>query len=447
MEGSGMKKGQVMYVVIGIIVIASGCNGSKTRELESRPISNAIDLIKAIESPIEQFLLSDEVESLEIVPLETTKQSVFRKCDNLQITDNEIFINSARTIMRFDRASGKYLGTIGKRGQGPNEYIWCTGIGVNEQEDKIFLFTSHNRLISYNLSDGKGVETSIIAETDAHTAGTNSERGYTYIAGMHMINRPLPLIDRTEDYWLCRFYDDKGTILSTFYNPFYIGREAEFNAKKILQGGYSLTENVWDYYSAPSPIVIEYDSVFSMLFYMNDTIYSCDPHLELMAPRYILNCGKRPDFALAHQMVKEKEFFDYIDVSDIFENGQNFFLQVEKEEKKYLVRFDKETGECSSIVIQTPLVSGKLGNNTAYRRKYDFPSFENDISGGLPFYPKYVVGKSWVAIYGPDELLEVDLDALKSRQVKDPAKRDQLVRVIENVKDDDNPVLMIVAIR
>ncbi|OJV34134.1 MAG: hypothetical protein BGO29_07815 [Bacteroidales bacterium 36-12] len=70
------------------------------------------------------------------------------------------------------------------------------------------------------------------------------------------------------------------------------------------------------------------------------------------------------------------------------------------------------------------------------------------MCGGLPFYPSFQTEKRWIAQFDAADLLEkVDLNELKSSDYLLPSKRDKLVKIIENLKEDDNPVLMIATLK
>lgn len=56
--------------------------------------------------------------------------------------------------------------------------------------------------------------------------------------------------------------------------------------------------------------------------------------------------------------------------------------------------------------------------------------------------------KSGICAYNAFDLLEqVDIDELKQSEVLLPEKRNQLVRILENLKEDDNPVIMVATLK
>lgn len=59
-----------------------------------------------------------------------------------------------------------------------------------------------------------------------------------------------------------------------------------------------------------------------------------------------------------------------------------------------------------------------------------------------PFYPFDQNENSWIAKYEATDLLEqIDIDELKVTEVLMPEKKAQLIRILENLKEYDNPVI------
>ena len=57
----------------------------------------------------------------------------------------------------------------------------------------------------------------------------------------------------------------------------------------------------------------------------------------------------------------------------------------------------------------------------------------------LPFYPTSTTDQQWLCAYNSFDLLEqVDIEELK---------RDQLVKILENLKENDNPVIMVATLK
>lgn len=74
--------------------------------------------------------------------------------------------------------------------------------------------------------------------------------------------------------------------------------------------------------------------------------------------------------------------------------------------------------------------------------------FVNDLCGGIPFFPFDQNEHQWIAKYEVADLLEqIDIDELKATEVLMPEKKAQLIRILENLKEDDNPVIMIATLK
>jgi hypothetical protein len=73
----------------------------------------------------------------------------------------------------------------------------------------------------------------------------------------------------------------------------------------------------------------------------------------------------------------------------------------------------------------------------------------NDLNGGLPFFPRYYAGNNEVVdIWSADEMKELLTDEYFAKQtVKDPQGHQKLKELLKNLKDDDNPVVVIAKLK
>jgi hypothetical protein len=127
------------------------------------------------------------------------------------------------------------------------------------------------------------------------------------------------------------------------------------------------------------------------------------------------------------------------------ETEKYMFFVGEKDSDSYLIRVSKEDGSIKTV-IQEGEIKESRSMGILYR-SVDYPHFIDDMSGGLPFIPVYHDTKHWIDIRQPEELLEIDLEKLKKTDVILPGVRDKLIRMIENLKEDDNPVLIIATLK
>ncbi len=98
---------------------------------ETIPLKDALSLIEC--------KVSEYASSIEYIPLETTEDCLIGDDFSLIVASQDIFVHdfSNQRIYHFDR-NGKYLNPIGKKGQGPGEYICPYSIYVDEASRECF---------------------------------------------------------------------------------------------------------------------------------------------------------------------------------------------------------------------------------------------------------------------------------------------------------------------
>ena len=436
-----MKK--YIYLVVLLLAFIS-CNKRKQGNESPPKILNEIFVADSLQNETTEFLLSDVVSDIEIIPLETTEQSAFKFLTNLQVGANDIFINSRIAVLRFD-INGKFLHKIGSKGEGPQDFIICNGIGIDDQARLVHIAaalssTNHIRTFTY---DGKFVKSTRVAEDGAYMSGSThgEDRSYAFFNNQHLFRRMLPVWDGSKDIWLIQIQDTAGNIKARFYDPANYGSEGQIH--KHSADGKNIIPHYWNEFSC---VFNRYNDKINFLFDTNDTIYQYNDVKATLKPRFILHCGSRPTITEIRKLDKSPEYFKYVVVTDVLETKDWMFLIAEKDNLSYLLRFDKQTGS-----IQTIHTEGEIAESRIMQiryRKTDPPGFTNDLCGGLPFYPSFQTEKRWIAQFDAADLLEkVDLNELKNSDYLLPSKRDKLVKIIENLKEDDNPVLMIATLK
>ena len=65
----------------------------------------------------------------------------------------------------------------------------------------------------------------------------------------------------------------------------------------------------------------------------------------------------------------------------------------------------------------------------------------------LPFYPTSTTDRQWLCYNSFDLLEQVDIEELKRSEILLLEKRDQLVKILENLKENDNPVIMVATLK
>ena len=109
---------------------------------------------------------NDEAESKEFVSecvgyveLETTDNSLVGEILKIKTTDEDIFIKCYQngSILRFDRKTGKYKNSIGRKGRGPDEYITLTDFDT--YNGNTYIYSNISKKIYVHSNNGKFIKT------------------------------------------------------------------------------------------------------------------------------------------------------------------------------------------------------------------------------------------------------------------------------------------------
>lgn len=202
--------------------------------------------------------VSDYASSIRYVPLETKDECLLNEELQVIVSSQYIFIHDflADKVYRFDANNGKFLNTIGKRGQGPGEYQKLFGIYVDDVYRKCYLMDSYaNKIYIYDY-DGKYVNV---------CSGPYSPNRMIRINNSFILNNLLYTQSKNEMFLI----DQNGKVLKKMKLP-------EKKYGMILWPPYFYSHNGQIYYKN----------------YVSDNIYRIDKSLNKI-PTYFIDCGKR----------------------------------------------------------------------------------------------------------------------------------------------------------
>lgn len=110
------------------------------------------------------FNWSEYVDSIEIIPLETSSNSTLGGITNGYIDENSIYLfdYSSKRLLEFD-SKGRFIQSIGQRGNGPNEYKEIRDVCFTD--DCIFIL-DYKKIHSYSRTDGRYINSIDISNKD-----------------------------------------------------------------------------------------------------------------------------------------------------------------------------------------------------------------------------------------------------------------------------------------
>ena len=406
-----------------------------------------IQVSEGLANRVDELLLSDVAQDIDIIPLETKKESVIGYVFSMAVGEENIVLNEYKRITRFSTKNGKFAGDIGEFGTGPTDFYYCDGVGLNEKERYVYLFASPE-VKTYGF-DGNFVRSVKVANPGVQLfaeANPGADvRTYLYFNGKHIIRRMLPSFDGSTSLWQLGITDTTGRYIAKYAEPTCVAHEEGMNKNNSGGKGFE-PEQARYFWGANSPAINRYYNHVNCLFDFNDTIYRYSEKENTLNPRYILRCGDRPEFEEMHELGKSYDFFEHVFVKDVLETKDYIYLITEKDRSSFLQRVDKKTGAILSLESKGELKESQLMK--VIYRKVERPGFTNDLCGGLPFFPRSQNDRQWIAMYEAADLLEqLDIETLKKTDVVLPEKREQLIRILQTLQEDDNPVVMVVTLK
>lgn len=427
------KKTSAMRLLLSILFITFillGCKNSK----DSTTKEPLIIRIVSLDNPVESLPLSDAISKLEIVPLETSEESVIKNIKVVTLgKDDDIYIGDDQNILRFS-SDGRFLNTIGKVGQGPGEYTYINDIQWDEINNLLYVYSSHQILLFTPAGEFiRRYNTKPIYEIVSGIHGG----GFRLFKNTFFWKDRMPLAPDKSTFWNFGLADQSGEIVKTFTSPAYKGNEEDIITNHALLQGWK------NYWAEPEKTPIEdfYNSEFKIMYYGVDTIYKYNELAEDFQHYYTIELpGERPSFKLAREWGKDLSFWKYAMIQTFWETKDYIYLIIGKDASKFLTQIDKQTGSVIYSEHQGTIFERKFPGGINYsRRDVENIGFKDDLSNfNKPFYPTWTTSSYWICSYDAPTLLEEENKNNASEQVK---------AITKQLKEDDNPVLFIAKLK
>ena len=133
----------------GILVVS--CREQK----KSAPTGADVKEVTFKEAP-KDFLIASSFKNIHMIQLEATEESLISDIKRVVDVDGKVYVlTRTNEIYCFDRATGKYIRTIGRLGEGPGEYVSAMDICYDEKEKCICVVDYYKSAIHNYTLDGK----------------------------------------------------------------------------------------------------------------------------------------------------------------------------------------------------------------------------------------------------------------------------------------------------
>ena len=382
-----------------------------------------IDLSKDFTgSTCDNLLLSDIVEDVEYVQLETTDDCLIGAGFFCAFTEKDIYVLNTNykneELFRFDRATGKFIRKIGQIGQGPKDMMRPGAIYADN--NNVYASSSATNKIYVYDKDGEFVRTIPL------------RRGWgeriTILQNKYIIH------NSGSDFVVTSNDDGSNSQEHGNRNLYIAANIQDMEGNTILTKCDTIQGEKPSMTLDPNPIRWYYNGELNFYDEVDNIIYAANENG--FTPRYKLNLGKNRWVETGELT---KEFLKYIKIHYFQETADYLFIYWNQREKAYFARFNKKT-EVLEVEEEEPFKS-RFWHLYAYGPKNDIDGCETYFRQGCGNYED-ITGSILFTIT-PDNIDRVRKALEKAENVKFPEKRQQLLKMLDERKEDDNPILVI----
>ncbi len=430
-------KTHLSIILLSLLLLTAGC-GQKSRD-GGLPV---IDVVGNL-GTYRQIPMSELIEDVEYIPLETAPNFLIGRHDHVRVTTDYILVGSFNYCYVFTR-EGKFISNIGHVGRGPGEYGMIAGVAVDEE--RIYINDLYASILEYSW-EGKYVRA--IGKPTVHEGEYYQARaGNIFPLGNDLFLGHIENDSGEEPHnWI--IFDATGAIVKAFDNHIRINKD-------------SFTSSV---FASSIPVMMS-GNIYVKERY-NDTLYRLDRHRD-HEPVFVFDIGK---YTFPHDVHLTFNGMDELQVQTISVNlnhvynmtfsPDNIFFHLTIYEgtgirtpqgnniKEFIMGQEIEGNDSCNVLGLYDIGSGKtelLDRDPVTR----LIGLVNDLDGGLSFWPKYYneSEKVLVDVWNAYEMKEILTEEyFATHPARDPAAHARLRELLANLKEMDNPVIVIAKIK
>ena len=423
------------FYLLLCIALSVSCSGKKQSAAEA--VSDTIPTVEVAEDvnirPADKYVpFYDEIEKYDNNLSSIASGVRFVKLDDeplfrdflvydIQQCDSFLFLLHPEFIYMYDE-SGHFLRQIGRKGQGPGEYVNLNApLQLDEKNRIVYVADGYtNRFLSYDF-DGNLLKA--IRYADSEWSQAYLLDSVTLAVNTSFMSRFLP---RKTKKLVLQDYSRK--TLKTF--PSYL---------------YPVESPGNGMHFGPDNILWSCQKDFYLLEYGNDTIFQITqnqliPSLVLtgdlkLNKNELFTPEVKNKLAISSQMMKPS--------SGVFESNRFLVVSMFRQnpEESYYAVLDKKTGELWRTGKHTQPFIGEFAKYKS--SKY----FIDDMVSGLPFEPIYYSQGEVIGLIAADALL-AQKDAIAEFVAKHPTEEGKkLQKMLETMNEESGSVLCFVKLK
>jgi len=358
---------------------------------DSKSNLSVIDLTK-LNAKENCINISQFATEITYIPLENKKNCLIGPGANFYLFDSIIVSSAHHQILTFNSENGKFLRSIGEYSNGPNGFMNSKGSYMRNGKIIITALGWDYPLIEFS---AKGeILTKLKLDKRPRNIAWLSDNLYAIY---------YKKVSNSDNLRLLIYDYSKKKIVSTFYD----NRKFKDTHRRTTNFG------AFFYY---------YKNKLFIKEYFNDTVFQITTNKLIPSIRFI--SGKySPPFLEKHKF----DFVQYHNCQTILETEHLIFFQLNFKKRTYYSYFDKRTNQIFIPNYKELQISG----------------FENDLDGFMQFHPTTISNRNeLIGFLEPYKIKE-----WFKENPKKAAKLSPHIQKLKNIKETDNPVVMIVKLK
>lgn len=394
-------------MILLIITVSCVPPTKKVDTLKAKNSFYKIDVANLMNKQREVYL-SEIADSIEYVPLETSKISLLDFIFDAQFTKDFIFIHQAKgPLAQFDR-SGKFIRYISRIGRGPEEYGLIREFSVDEVNRNIFIHSNYTRTINIYSFEGEFLRTVRYPDDYGNIVWSRDSLFMCFSE---------PKMGKEETVFDER--NSKGEIIQSIKNHFFWQNNSNYS----FMSGFNVRN-----------VFYRLHNTLNFKGWYNDTVYTFSDDNKFI-PKFLLELrnNKLPD-----QLRPE--------VTQKPVSSPEFYWASVKESSRFAFIIYGTYADKNLRIIDIGLICYDKLNATGFSvlNKNEKSEFINDLDNGPDFEPEYINDSLAFCFISASRFLRF----LKtdSPHVNND-KKEILINKFKKLEESDNPILMKVRLK
>ena len=414
----------MIIILLSIILLGGSCS----RQVDESAM-HCINFQEAVKN-VSEVKLSEYVSALEYTPIETHPFAILGEIGSHFAADDSliffVYPNTQNCIYIFTR-DGQYVKSIGKKGNGPGEYLGIRSMEILSEKNALFVEGGDKALI-YSLSDGKCIEERSIH--DFFDSSKDVIKSFKGRESMHY-NMKTGNIIYHDDHIYASAADN------TTHDQYFVKMKPGFSLDTIVRMKPTTLDTGMPW--VVRSFVYLSGNKINILHGRQDTIYRWEN--ESLVPHTLINFGEIPSITNMPQIRKTDPFLSpktshlrgkyakiiTLSSRNIVTETDNFFIGS--------VYLPDAITKAYSLEYIPNFIYDKTTRKTKlikHSEELGYGAFTNDIDGGMPFWPSKHIGNKLYQFVDAGTFIEM------SEKYNSPRMKEIAATLTEN----SNPVMI-----